>query len=59
MDVTDAVFGMGGEPDLRCRGDAGLLAATKRFGRLVERIARLHLDEQQERTPPRDDVDFA
>ena len=38
---------------------AALLARQHRLGRLVERGARLHLDEHQHAAPPRHDVDLA
>ena len=39
---------IGREPDFRRRGDALLLPLGDRLRRLVERGARLHLDEDQQ-----------
>ena len=50
---------MRGEPGAGRGGDPLLLARQKRFGGVVERAARLHLDENQHAAAARDDVDFA
>ncbi len=39
--------------------DAALLTRQNRVGRVVEGIARLHLDEHQNAEAPRDNVDLA
>ena len=47
------------EPGLRRRDDAALLPHDHGFRRIVEPLARLHLDEHQRAAPARHDVDLA
>ena len=58
-DVAFGVLGMRGEPGPGRGRDPLLLARQQRLGRIVERAARLHLDEHQHAAAARDDVDLA
>src|SRR5262249_7802330 len=58
-DVLDTRIGKPREPCLGCGNDAGALTVGDRPGRIIEVLARLYFDEDQERTPARDDVDLA
>src|SRR5215467_16336995 len=48
-DVLDALVAMACEPGLGGGDDALALPVAHRPGRVVERVARLHLDEDQQR----------
>jgi hypothetical protein len=57
--VAERVVGMRRQPGLRCGGNAALLAWRDRFGRVIESVARLDLDNDQKPAATRDDVDLA
>ena len=57
--VAVHVVRVSGEPGFRRRDDPALLPHDHGFGRIVEPLARLDLDEDQRSAPPRHDIDLA
>ena len=53
------LFGMGDQPSLRGFDDACLLARRHRIGGIIKRRTGLHLNERQQITSPRHDIDLA
>src|SRR5262249_62357164 len=58
-DIADAIIGIMREPHLGGADDARALPVGHRPGGVIERLARLDLDEYQEMPPSGDDVDLA
>src|SRR5207247_10289931 len=58
-DFGGCVFGMTGEPSLGRRGDPAALAFAHRFRRILEPSAGFDLDEDEDATAPRHDVDLS
>src|SRR6266516_5533952 len=58
-DFGGCVFGMTGEPSLGRRGDPAALAFAHRFRRILEPSAGFELDEDEDATAPRHDVDLS
>src|ERR1700721_4415552 len=56
---TVGIFGMLRQPVFSGGDDALLRTFGYRFGRSIERVASLHLDERDIAPPPRHDVDLA
>src|SRR5580704_13029990 len=57
--VLERVIALAGEPGFGGGRDARALAVGDRPGRILDRVARLHLDEDQKPSAARDDVDLA
>src|SRR5215470_6559505 len=57
--VADAVIGISRKPSRGSGDNAQTLAVGDRPGRIVQSIARLHLDEYQQASASRDDIDFS
>src|SRR5262249_56455745 len=58
-DIANAGIGIAREPGLGGADDARALAIGHRPGGVIERVARLDLDEYEQRAAARDDVDLA
>src|SRR5207253_4433051 len=58
-DIADAVISISCEPSLGSGGNAQTLAIGDRPGGVVQSVTRLDLDEYQQGSASRDDVDFA